>query len=180
MNDLIRAIPDFSGKTVAQLVEALNAKSVAVRSTENVRYATIEKAYGLAVMIQVRGAIRALLASGQLSASVFEILDYSNTRLNSDEGMDLSSDTAQQQMEGLRAIPQLAPFVTQIKELGVAHKSPWEHAGNTGLVTDNQVQSALTAIRKEDLIEAKRTEFEQWRVEINEWDGNGDPPLMGA
>ncbi len=94
------------------------------------------------------------------------------------KGLQLSHPLTQAALTGLAAANVAGAQL--LKDLGVFNVSPWVGAGNSGTVSELQVQAALLAIQKEEMIDAARDIFEQYRVAVAAWNGSGDPPVMGG
>ncbi len=176
LETLVQSVADWETKANTTIAAELNAVTIINRIGRNVRWATVHNAYGLPTLLTMRAAVRAVLASGQLTAQQFEAVEYFNTRMNADEGIDLSTDEAQATIESMRAITALAPHIDQIKELGVTRRSPCEAAG-LPRATQTTVGVAKTKVL---LRRAAAAKFNADIDAIDAWDGTGTPPSVGG
>lgn len=78
-------------------------------------------------------------------------------------GIDFSSDTTQNALEGLR--PKLGDATDALKAVGVYQQTPWNNAGNAGQVTESEVAE----IRAELMAESARAAVAaKWATVQNE------------
>lgn len=169
LTDLIKSIEDWQSKPANEITSILNAATEQVTDDQLYTWA------GVALITGPAGAeaFRVALEANGMGWAVHQL---------GGSGLQLSNPLSQQALLELAqsGVEPLATAAATLAAVGVQLVSPYKHAGLGESVTLQQVQSALLAIRKEDLIEVKRTAFEQWRVAINEWNGVGDPPVMGG
>ena len=154
-----------SDKTATELVVLLNAESVEVRDNQLYTWA------GVALAVGPTNAeyLRLALESNGIGWAVHQ-LGGSGIQLS----LDLTQGMLNQFAQGG------VPGCAELALIGVHHVSPFVANGGEGLVTTEQVQAALLEIQKESLIGTARDTFEQYRVTVSEWNGVGDPPVMGG
>lgn len=154
-----------SDKTAAELVALLNAQTVEVVDPQLYTWA------GVALIAGPDGAenFRIALEANGMGWAVHQL---------GGSGLQLSHPLTQQALTAFAAAN--VPGAALLKAAGIHYVSPYVNDGGEGLVTESQVNAALLQLQKEQLIETARNTFETYRVTVNEWNGVGNPPVMGG
>lgn len=169
LKNLIQTL-NLQAETAASIATALNSKTVTITDARLFGPAKLRKALTTAQNNAVSTALATKAATDPVVADL--LTEFRAV------GVDFSDPD-------VRAIFSALGLSTvqrnKVLEIGIYQVSPWFNATKLlADVTDAEVNSALLEIRKDSLIDSARDTFEAYRVTVNEWNGVGNPPLMGG
>lgn len=176
--DAIQSIPDWQTKTAQQVLASLHAVTETKTDSQLYTYAGIVLLLGSEAGLGFRATLKALTAPSnpaELPVASFEALDFAHARLEG-PGLDLSLPAVQSILDGLSAVPQLAPFVGPIKSIGVNVTHPYQ---STTLAEVQFVfgQLQLDATKSTMRIEAAGR-YNAYVSALDGWDGSGNVPVL--
>ncbi len=170
--DLIKGVDDWQNKTAAQIATVLNALSVQVSDPQLYTWA------GVALIAGPEGAeaFRVALESNGMGWAVHQL---------GGSGLQLSNPLTQAALAAfatgfLPSNPTAQTAAQLLKDTGIYYISPWQNAGYEGSVTELAVRKELLIEAARQELEARKNTFEQYRVNVIEWNGSGDPPVHGG
>lgn len=163
--DLIKTVDDWQNKTAAQIATVLNTPSIQVSDPQLYTWA------GVALIVGPEGAeaFKTALEANGMSWAVHQL---------GGTGLQLSNPLTQAALAAFAAAG--VPGAQLLKDTGIYSISPWRNAGNAGSVTELAVRKELLIEAARNTFNAQKDAFEQYRVNVMEWNGSGDPPVMGG
>ena len=145
MATLAQLITPHLDKTDAEIVALLNAASVERTDDQLWTWGGLNDRFDPTMVGTIAEVLAAMPGT---KAMQFQLIN---------PGVDFSLDKTQEVLDGLRAVPQLAPYIDALKAIGRWSESPWQAAGNSGDVTIEQVAESRTVLEAE----SQRTATEQ-------------------
>lgn len=128
MATLAQLIQPHLDSTDAEIVALLNTPSITVTNTERWTWAGLALRFNPAIV----GTIDEVLKS-------IQGMDWVRMQL-AGGGIDFSLESTQSTLESLRAVPELADHIDNLKAIGIRQVSPYQDAGFVGDVTLQDVE----------------------------------------
>ncbi len=160
---IIQSIENWRTKSPQEILSELQAITSVSRDTTLRSYDGVGEVLGFPTSIALYATMEGVIAQGPtliaanlMTEEQFATLKYAHASF-SEGRMNLSLDFVQAGLDQFAAIPQLAPFIPALKQMGVRTTYPYSS------LSLQEVEAAKASILADEAQQARDTQKQQWR-----------------